>query len=98
MFSPKRFGQSGLTFVELLIVVIILAVLASVAIPQFSSPTDGAKSAALDATAPGWGKTRADSLNSFVRLQDGRLLHMPLTAFYPIPKLRELLLLRLRAP
>ena len=50
MFFPKRSGQSGFTLVELLIVVIILAVLASVAIPQFSSSTDDAKSAALDST------------------------------------------------
>lgn len=50
MFFPKRSGQSGFTLVELLIVVIILAVLASVAIPQFSSSTDDAKSAALDSS------------------------------------------------
>lgn len=50
MFYPKRSNQSGFTLVELLIVVIILAVLASVAIPQFSSSTDDAKSAALDSS------------------------------------------------
>lgn len=46
----KRAGQAGFTLVELLIVVIILAVLASVAIPQFTSSTDDAKEAALDST------------------------------------------------
>lgn len=46
----KRAGQAGFTLVELLIVVIILAVLASVAVPQFTSSTDDAKEAALDST------------------------------------------------
>ena len=45
--SPK---SGGFTLVELLIVVIILAILAAVAIPQFSSSTDEAKLSALDSS------------------------------------------------
>ncbi len=41
--------QRGFTLVELLIVVIILAVLSSIVIPQFSSSTTEAKEAALTA-------------------------------------------------
>lgn len=40
--------QRGFTLVELLIVVIILAILAAIVIPQFSSATDDTKEAALD--------------------------------------------------
>ena len=47
--SPKtlrRAGPSGFTLIELLIVVIILAILAAIVIPQFSSSTADAKEAA----------------------------------------------------
>ena len=40
--------QRGFTLVELLIVVIILAILAAIIIPQFSTATDDAKLAAMD--------------------------------------------------
>ena len=43
-------GEKGFTLVELLIVVIILAVLAAVVVPQFSTSTDDAKVSALDST------------------------------------------------
>ena len=42
--------RSGFTLVELLIVVIILAVLAAIVVPQFSSSTGEAKEAALRST------------------------------------------------
>ena len=42
--------QRGFTLVELLIVVIILAILAAIVVPQFSSVTDEAKNASLDST------------------------------------------------
>ena len=45
----RRQIQAGFTLVELLIVVIILAVLAAIIVPQFSSATIDAKEAALDA-------------------------------------------------
>lgn len=44
----KRLAQRGFTLVELLIVAIILAVLAAIVIPQFSSSAVEAKEAALD--------------------------------------------------
>jgi general secretion pathway protein G len=44
----KRNASRGFTLIELLIVVIILAILAAIAIPQFSSSTNDAQVAALD--------------------------------------------------
>ena len=44
----KRSVARGFTLIELLIVVIILAILAAIAIPQFSSSTSDAQMAALD--------------------------------------------------
>jgi len=43
-----RASQRGFTLVELLIVVIILAILAAIVVPQFVASTDDAKLAALD--------------------------------------------------
>ena len=52
MTQFKRTGSElrrcGFTLVELLIVVIILAILAAIVVPQFASSTDDAKLAALD--------------------------------------------------
>lgn len=52
---PKARGrlQQGFTLVELLIVVIILAILAAIVIPQFSGATTDAKEAALDSNLGG---------------------------------------------
>ena len=47
-FNSQR--QHGFTLVELLIVVIILAILAAIVVPQFSSSTKDAQEAALDTT------------------------------------------------
>ncbi|MBK7654104.1 MAG: type II secretion system protein [Betaproteobacteria bacterium] len=47
--SGRLAAQKGFTLVELLIVAIILAVLAAIVIPQFSSSTADAKESALDA-------------------------------------------------
>lgn len=48
-FTLKRSVARGFTLIELLIVVIILAILAAIAIPQFSSSTSDAQLSALDA-------------------------------------------------
>ena len=54
MTTPSRIRrQGGFTLVELLIVVIILAILAAIVIPQFSSATTDAQEAALDSNLGG---------------------------------------------
>lgn len=47
MSHRKRFKQRGFTLVELLIVVIILAILAAIVVPQFGSSTEDARAATL---------------------------------------------------
>lgn len=46
--APTRSAQRGFTLIELLIVVIILAILAAIVIPQFANTTNDAREGALD--------------------------------------------------
>jgi prepilin-type N-terminal cleavage/methylation domain-containing protein len=46
--------EKGFTLVELLIVVVILAILSAIVVPQFASSTDEAKESALDSTLAGF--------------------------------------------
>lgn len=46
----KPSAEKGFTLVELLIVVIILAILAAIVVPQFTASTDDAKASAADST------------------------------------------------
>ncbi len=50
MRSQLKQLQRGFTLVELLIVVIILAILAAIVVPQFASSTDDAKVSSLDSS------------------------------------------------
>ena len=50
MLPVRKAIQKGFTLVDLLIVVIILALLAAIVVPQFASSTEDAKLAALDTT------------------------------------------------
>jgi len=47
MNTPRK-SEQGFTLVELLIVVIILAIMSAIAIPQFSSSTEDAKASSLE--------------------------------------------------
>jgi prepilin-type N-terminal cleavage/methylation domain-containing protein len=49
MTTLSKRGNRGFTLIELLIVVIIIAILAAIAIPQFSSSTGDAQASAMDA-------------------------------------------------
>jgi general secretion pathway protein G len=48
--TSEKTLERGFTLVELLIVVIILAILAAIVVPQFASSTDDAKVSSLDST------------------------------------------------
>jgi len=50
MITREKTLQKGFTLVELLIVVIILAILAAILVPQFASSTDDARASAADST------------------------------------------------
>ena len=60
--SSKKRAKNGFTLIELMVVVAIVGVLSSVALPQLTKAQDRAKSAAASSTALNAGKTCAIAL------------------------------------
>ena len=50
LHRSRESDEHGFTLVELLVVAVILTILASIVVPQFTTSTDDARNAALDAT------------------------------------------------
>jgi MSHA pilin protein MshB len=51
---PTKFGQQGFTFIELIIVIILLGLLAAAALPRYLDVTDDAEIASLEGVAGGF--------------------------------------------
>jgi prepilin-type N-terminal cleavage/methylation domain-containing protein len=70
MKLAKRSNQAGFTFIEIIIVLVILGIIAAIAVPKFLSITEDAKKVASDGT---YGAMKSACSMAFAKHRAGQL-------------------------